>query len=200
MHSVVRSGIVAAIATVVVAVGLSGCKSSGSNSGAKATPASTAGATTASSATAPPPAALSGGSVGSGAAASGGSVKDPCVLVTASDVGAVLNASIQPSTSEFTGVSQACPYTSPEDSAGAATVVNITDRLIDKAGFEASIKQNTGAVSPLPDVCQDAYVSGSKVLAWKDGTEVDSVIIGMPAGGDAVAAGTKLVTDACAKL
>jgi len=38
------------------------------------------------------------------------------------------------------------------------------------------------------------------VLAWKNGTEVDSRIVGMPAGGDAVAAGTKLVTGACAKL
>jgi hypothetical protein len=121
-------------------------------------------------------------------------------LVTAPDVAAALNASVQPSTSEFTGIDQACPYASSEDSAGDAIVVNITDRLIDKAGFEASIKQNPGAVSPLAGVCQDAYTAGSNVLAWKNGTEVDAVIVGMPAGGDAVAAGTKLVTGACAKL
>jgi hypothetical protein len=121
-------------------------------------------------------------------------------LVTASDVGVVLNTSIQPSTSSFTGIYQSCTYASPEDSAGDSTSVTVTDRLIDKAGFEASIKQNTGAVSPLPGVCQDAYVSGSVVLAWKNGTEVDSRIFGMPAGGDADAAGTKLATDACAKL
>jgi hypothetical protein len=191
---------------VAVAVGVSGCKSSGSNSGAKATAASTAGAAASPSAAASSSAAgsssavaSSGGSADNGGA-TGGSVKDPCVLVTASDVAAVLNVSIQPSTSSFTGVEQACPYDSPEDSAGDATVVTVTDRLIDKAGFEASIKQNTGAVSPLAGVCQDAYKSGSVVLAWKNGTEVDSRIFGMPAGGDAVAAGTKLVTDACAKL
>jgi hypothetical protein len=184
---------------VAVAVGVSGCKSSGSNSGAKETAASTAGAAASSSAGASSSAVVSSGGSADNAGA-GGSVKDPCVLVTASDVSAVLKASIQPSTSSFTGVFQACPYASPEDSAGGSTSVTVTDRLIDKAGFEASIKQNTGAVSPLAGVCQDAYKSGSVVLAWKNGTEVDSRIFGMPAGGDAVAAGTTLVTDACAKL
>jgi hypothetical protein len=132
--------------------------------------------------------------------ASDGTVQDPCVLVTASDVAAVLSAPIQPSTSGFTGVDQICTYSTPEDSAGDATVVNVIDRLIDRAGFDASVKQGTGEISPLAGVCQDACVSGSNVLAWKNGTEVDSRIGGMPAGGDAVAAGTKLVTDACAKL
>ncbi len=125
---------------------------------------------------------------------------DPCALVTAADVSAAVGKTVPPSTSDFTGIYQACAYNTPEDSAGGSEVVNVTDRLIDKAGFEASIKQNTGAVAPLPNVCQDAYVAGSNVLAWKNGTEVDARIVGTPAGHDAVAEGTKLVTGACAKL
>ena len=122
------------------------------------------------------------------------------MLVTGSDVAAVLGTSVEQPSDGFTGIFQICTYATPVDSVGDSTSVSVTSRLIDKAGFEASIKQSTGEMSPLAGVCQDAYVSGSNVLAWKNGTEVDSRIGGMPAGGDTVAAGTKLVTDACAKL
>ena len=124
---------------------------------------------------------------------------DPCTLVTAADVSAVVGATVPPSTSEFTGTYQSCAYNTPEDSAGGSQVVNVTDRLIDKAGFEARIKQDPGAIAPLPNVCQDAYKAGSDVLAWKNGTEVDALLVGTPAGHDAVAEGTKLVTGACAE-
>ena len=131
---------------------------------------------------------------------SSGAVADPCVLVTAADVSAALGVTVAPSTSNFTGTYQICSYTTPQDSAGDATVVIVLSRLIDKAGFDANAKQSTGEIAPLPGVCQDAYVAGSKVYGWKNGTEVDASVDGMPAGGDPVAAVTKLVTGACARL
>jgi hypothetical protein len=127
-------------------------------------------------------------------------VKDPCVLVTAADAGAALGASVQPSTSSFTGVYQQCSYSTSVGTSGDSTVVIVTSRLIDKAGFDASVKQGTGEISPLAGVCQGAYVSGSVVLAWQHGTEVDVRIFGMPASGDAVATATKLVTTACGRV
>ena len=194
MHHLLRFGILATLATA--AVGVSGCKSSDASSGAKAT---TAAAGASSRAAGSSSAGTSSGGSTNNAGATG-AVKDPCLVVTASDVSTVMGATVPPSTSLFTGVYQACSYATPENSAGQSTVVIVTDRLIDKAGFEASVKQNSGQPSPLAGVCQDAFVSGSNVLGWTNGTEVDSRISGMPAGGDAVAAGTKLVTGACAKL
>jgi hypothetical protein len=203
MNRIIRSGIVATVATVAVAVGVSGCKSSGSSASATA-------AATASSATTPPPVAAvsSGGSaVVAGAsasaapvAASSGAVADPCALATAADVSAALGATVPPSTSEFTGTYQICNYATAEDSTGDATIVIVLSRLIDKAGFDANAKQSAGLLAPLPSVCQDAYVAGSKVYGWKNGTEVDASVDGMPAGGDPVAAVTKLVTGACARV
>lgn len=201
MSGVIRSEVVATIALIAVAIGVSGCKSSGSSAAAKTTTASSATAGTQSFAgTASSSASSSGaGAAASPVAAGSGAVADPCVLVTAADVSAALGTTVPPSTSGFTGIFQACAYATPEGSAGDSEIVNVTDRLIDKAGFEASVKQSTGA-SLLPSVCQDAYASGSNVLAWKNGTEVDTRILGTPAGHDAIEEATKLVTGACAKL
>jgi len=105
-----------------------------------------------------------------------------------------------PRHAKFSLQNKLCTYSAPVDSGGDATVVIVLSRLIDKAGFDANAKQSTGEIAPLPGVCQDAYVAGSKVYGWKNGTEVDASVDGMPAGGDPVAAVTKLVTGACARL
>jgi hypothetical protein len=198
MHRLVRVWTVAAIATVTIAI--SGCQSSSTSSSAAPSTAA-AVPSPAGGISSVGPAAGAGASAGSSPiAASSGAVVDPCVLVTAADVSAAIGATVPPSTSDFTGTFQICSYSATVDSAGDATVVIVLSRLIDKVGFDASTKGGTGEISPLAGVCQDAYVSGSKVFGWKNGTEVDASVDGMPAGGDPVAAVTKLVTGACARL
>ncbi len=187
MQRVIRSRVMTTIAVLAVTIGVAGCKSSGSSAAAK----SQAGASQSSAATPSSPQ-----SAGASAVAS----PDACKLITGADVAAVLGTPVDTPSDGFTGIYDICTYATAEDSAGGATSISITSRLIDKAGFEASIKQNTGEVAPLAGVCQDAYSSGSNVLAWKDGTEVDARIFGSPPGHDPVAEGTKLVTGACAKL
>ncbi len=196
MQRVIRSRVMTTIAVLAVTIGVAGCKSSGSSAAAK----SQAGASQSSAATPSSPQSAGASAVASPVAASSGAVPDACKLITGADVAAVLGTPVDTPSDGFTGIYDICTYATAEDSAGGATSISITSRLIDKAGFEASIKQNTGEVAPLAGVCQDAYSSGSNVLAWKDGTEVDARIFGSPPGHDPVAEGTKLVTGACAKL
>ena len=115
------------------------------------------------------------------------------MLVTAAEAGVALAGPVAPSTSSFTGVEQACSYTT--DAGGTLLV---TSRLISRAGFETSIQQRTAEKLPLTGVCQDAYLSGSIVLAWKNGTEVDARLFATTP--NFVAAAKKLAVTACTRL
>ena len=168
-----------------------GAAGSGAAPTAAAATASAAGAAAATSGSAAG-AASAASAAGSPAGASGGVVKDPCALITESDAAPVVGGKVAPTPTEFTGIYQSCTY------ANGGSQLTVTSRLISRAGFEASIKANPGAVKPLPGVCQDAYSAGSVVLAWKSGTEVDSRLFGST--GDPVAAGKSLVAAACSRL
>jgi hypothetical protein len=160
------------VALLLVSLGGAAC------SGASSTPA--AGATNLPSTTsAAPPAS--------------GSVVDPCVLVTAAEAQAALGGSVDPTTSSFTGVYQACSYTT----ASGQTLI-VTTRTIDRAGFDAAVAQIPRPdPSPLAGLCQDAYIVGSNVWAWQNGTEVDARVIGTV---NLLPAAKQVITIACGRL
>lgn len=124
-----------------------------------------------------------------------GSPGDPCVLITAADAAAALGGAVDPATSSFTGIYQACSYATAD---GQNLI--ITTRAIDRAGFESAVGQLPKPghdPSPLAGVCQDAYTVGSNVWAWKNGTEVDARVLGTV---DLFPAAKQLITIACSRL
>ena len=162
------------VALLLVSLGGAAC------SGASSTPAA-GGTNLPSTTSAPPPAS--------------GSVVDPCVLVTAVDAQAALGGPVDPSTSSFTGTYQACSYAT---ASGQNLIV--TTRTIDRAGFDAAVAQipRPGPdPSPLAGLCQDAYIVGSNVWAWQNGTEVDARVLGTV---DLLPAAKQVITIACGRL
>jgi hypothetical protein len=161
------------VALLLVSLGGAAC------SGASSTPA--AGGTNLPSTTSAPPAS--------------GSVVDPCVLVTAAEAQAALGGPVDPTTSLFTGTYQACSYAT---ASGQNLIV--TTRTIDRAGFDAAVAQiplPRPDPSPLAGLCQDAYIVGSNVWAWQNGTEVDARVIGTV---NLLPAAKQVITIACGRL
>ena len=175
---------------LLVSLGLAAC-SGAASSPAAGTPALGASTAPAAGASSPPAAgASSAPSTPDSASSAPGGAVDPCVLVTAADASAALGVSVDPATSEFTGVYQSCAYVTDSQN------MIILTRQIDRAGFDAAVAQNPSP-SPLPGLCQDAYVISSNVWAWQNGTEVDARVVGTT---DLLPAAKQLVTLACGRL
>ena len=118
---------------------------------------------------------------------------DPCVLVTAAEAQAALGGPVDPSTSSFTGTYQSCSYAT-----ASGQNLSVTTRTIDRAGFDTAVAQLPGpAPSPLAGLCQDAYITGSNVRAWQNGTEVDALVLGTV---DLLPAAKQVITIACGRL
>jgi hypothetical protein len=130
---------------------------------------------------------------GSQGGTSSGTVKDPCTLVTAADAGTALGGTVPASTSSFTGIYQACSYAT-----SAGNNLTVTARRIARAGFDASVKQQTGTWTPVAGLCQDGYVVGSNYFAWQNGTEVDARFV--PAIDNLATIAKTLLTTACSRV
>jgi hypothetical protein len=107
--------------------------------------------------------------------AASGSTLSPCVLVTSSDAGKALGATVGKGKAQTLGLYKACTYTK-----GRKTLTVLV-RQIDKATFEKSAKKNPPPVFPIPGIGDAAYSAGggSALLVWKKGTELAFTFIGV---------------------
>lgn len=113
--------------------------------------------------------------VASTASAATSAVPNPCRLVTAADVKAVLGASVGRGKLQSLGLYKSCTY-----STTSHIVVTVQTRALSKADFVTSAKMNPGPVKAVAGLGAPAYFAGRiTLLVWRSGNEATFSIFGL---------------------
>jgi len=121
----------------------------------------------------------------SAANATPGAVPNPCKLVTATDVKAVLGTPVARGKLQSLGLYQSCTYTTK-----SLVTVTVQTRTLSKADFVKSAKANPPPVKAVAGVGAPAYYAGgATLLVWRRGNEATFSIFG---GGPGLAREVKL--------
>ena len=101
------------------------------------------------------------------------SAPNPCRLVTARDVKAVLGTAVGRGKPQSLGLYQSCTYTS------GRTTVTVQTRALSKADFVKSAKANPPPVKAIAGVGASAYfAAGFTLLVWRGGNEATFTVYG----------------------
>jgi hypothetical protein len=181
MQRLVKSGIVATIAAVAVAVGVSGCKSSTSGTGAKATAATAAGAAAPSSVAAP--AVVSTNTPGRSATSP--AVTPDATTPPSPTAGTASNPSPAHAQGKLAGVPAQCP--SPDDITLAVhlSIPHVYQTEVSGA-LDCTYYADGSADSPAVNILIAALPGGTTVASWEAGTKnANSSAVFVPGVGDA---------------
>jgi hypothetical protein len=120
-------------------------------------------------------------------------VPNPCRLVTAADVKAVLGQSVGRGKLQTLGLYQSCTYTTK-----SFVTVTVQTRTLAKAEFVKSAKANPPPVKAVSGLGAPAYFAGgATLLVWRHGDEATFSVFG---AGPALAREVKLAKRAVPRL
>jgi len=137
-------------------------------------------------------AALTAGTV-SAAAAAPAAAPNPCKLVTATDVKAVLGTAVGRGKLQSLGLYKSCTYTTQR-----FVTVTVQTRPLSKADFVKSAKATPPPVKAIAGLGAPAYyAAGATLLVWRAGAEATFSIFG---SGPALAREVKLAKRALTRL
>ena len=129
-------------------------------------------------------------------AAAGGStlaVPNPCRLVTAADVRAVLGSTSGRGKLQSLGLYKSCAYTTTSQ-----VFVTVQTRSLSRADFVKSAKMNPGPVKAIGGLGAPAYYVGrATLLVWRHGNEATFSVFG---AGPALSTEVKLAKRALARM
>jgi hypothetical protein len=129
----------------------------------------------------------------SAAAGSPTTAPNPCKLVTAADVKAVLGAAVGRGKLQSLGLYRSCTYTTK-----SLVTVIVQTRPLSKADFVKSAKANPPPVKPVSGLGGPAYYAGgATLLVWRHGNEATVSVFG---GGPGLAKEVKLAQRAVKRL
>jgi hypothetical protein len=110
------------------------------------------------------------------APAAGAGVPDPCKLVRAADVRAIVGPPLAAPRSLNLGLYRSCFYTTTN-----ARAVTVQTRRISRSDFVKSAKANPGRAEAVPGIGAVAYSvgNGAQLLVWRNGTEATFLVVGV---------------------
>jgi hypothetical protein len=121
----------------------------------------------------------------SAAGAAPAAAPNPCKLVTATDVKAVLGTSVGRGKLQPLGLYQSCTYTTK-----SFVTVTVQTRTLSKTDFVKSAKANPPPVKAVAGLGTPAYYAGgATLLVWRGGNEATFSVFG---GGPGLAREVKL--------
>jgi hypothetical protein len=99
---------------------------------------------------------------------------NPCRLVTATDVKAVLGGAVSRGKLQSLGLYRSCTY-----STKSFAFVTVQTRTLSKADFVKSAKMNPGPVKAVAGLGAPAYYAGrATLLVWRHGNEATFTVLG----------------------